>query len=134
MFQVINTLYQRANLKRFFKNIKKNSLKILHISIFTNFPKLPPGWRSALSPTDSKQRSSPRCGSWAGASEQQGGNEGWDAQEISARGPLPPEIKATLQLGSPCGSDPPARGGTNVKAETRRPCAGGLPDSSLAAE
>lgn len=43
MFQVSNTLYQRANLKRFFKNIKKNSLKILHISIFTNFPKLPPG-------------------------------------------------------------------------------------------
>lgn len=55
MFQVINTLYQKANLKWFFKNIKKNSLKIMHISIFANFPKLPPGWHSTLSPTDSKR-------------------------------------------------------------------------------
>lgn len=52
MFQVINTLYQRANLKWFFKNIKKNSLKIMHISIFTSFPTLPPGRHSTLSPTD----------------------------------------------------------------------------------
>lgn len=63
------------------------------------------------------------------AFQQQGGNEGWDPQEISARGLLLPKIKAILQLGSPCGSDPPARGGTNVKAETRRPCAGGRPDT-----
>lgn len=50
MFQVINTLYQRANLKWFFKNIKKNSLKMAHSSIFTNFPRRP---------TDSKQHSLP---------------------------------------------------------------------------
>lgn len=41
-----------------------------------------------------------------------------DLEEISARGPLPRKIQAILQPGSPCGSDPPARGGTNVKAET----------------
>lgn len=52
------------------------------------------------------------------AFQQHGGNEGWDPEEISARGPLPPKIEAILQPGSPCGSDPPARGNTNVKAET----------------